>query len=59
VVLTLRDPPTHEKGGRAFSEELGGDFLERLEPERLTRQLIKRLEKLGHKVTLEPREDAA
>jgi transposase len=38
--------------------ELGGDYLERQEPERLTRQLVKRLEKLGHKVTLEPREAA-
>jgi transposase len=35
--------------------ELGADFLERLEPARLTRQLVKRLEALGHKVTLEPR----
>ena len=34
--------------------ELGADFLERLEPERLTRQLVKRLEALGNKVTLEP-----
>jgi transposase len=34
--------------------ELGADFLDRLEPERLTRQLVSRLEKLGHKVTLEP-----
>jgi transposase len=34
--------------------ELGPDFLDRLEPERLTRQLVKRLEALGHKVTLEP-----
>ena len=34
-------------------EELGGDYLDRLEPERLTRQLVKRLEQLGHKVTLE------
>jgi len=33
---------------------LGPDFLERLEPERLTRQLVKRLEALGNKVTLEP-----
>lgn len=33
--------------------ELGADFLDRLEPERLTRQLVKRLESLGHKVTLE------
>jgi transposase len=36
-------------------QELGPDFLDRLEPERLTRQLVQRLEKLGHKVTLEPR----
>ena len=27
--------------------------IEQMEPERLTRQLVKRLEKLGHKVTLE------
>jgi transposase len=33
--------------------DLGPDFLDRLEPERLTRQLVKRLEALGHKVTLE------
>ena len=33
--------------------ELGSDFLERLEPERLTRQLVRRLEKLGHKVVLQ------
>jgi transposase len=35
--------------------ELGGDFLDRLEPERLTRQLVRRLEKMGHRVTLEAR----
>ena len=39
--------------------ELGADFLDRLDPERVTRQLVKRLEQLGHKVTLEPRQDAA
>lgn len=39
--------------------ELGADFLERLDPDRLTRQLVKRLEKLGHRVTLEPQQDAA
>jgi transposase len=42
------------KRGTAYAE-LGADFLERLEPARLTRQLVKRLEALGHKVTLEPR----
>jgi hypothetical protein len=39
--------------------ELGADFLDHLDPDRLTRQLVKRLEKLGHKVTLEPRKEAA
>ena len=33
--------------------ELGGDFLDRLEPERMKRQLVRRLEKMGHRVTLE------
>lgn len=42
------------KKGTPYAE-LGADFLDRQEPERLTRQLVKRLESLGHKVTLEPR----
>jgi len=33
--------------------DLGGDFFDRLEPERLTRYYVKRLECLGHKVTLQ------
>ena len=41
------------KRGTTYAE-LGADFLERLEPERLTRQLVKRLEALGKKVPLEP-----
>jgi transposase len=41
------------KRGTTYAE-LGADFLDRLEPQRLTRQLVKRLEALGHKVTLEP-----
>jgi transposase len=40
-------------------EELGANYLDQLEPERLTRHLVKRLESLGHKVTLEPKQDAA
>jgi transposase len=44
------------KRGTTYTE-LGADYLDRLEPERLTRQLVKRLEKLGHKVTLESRQD--
>jgi transposase len=42
------------KRGTKYTE-LGADFLDRQEPERLTSQLVKRLESLGHKVTLEPR----
>ena len=45
------------KAGAVY-RELGGDFLERLEPDRLTRQLVRRLEKLGHKVTLQPKDAA-
>src|SRR5262245_29473776 len=41
------------KQGTTYAE-LGPDFLDRLEPERVTRQLVKRLQSLGHKVTLEP-----
>jgi hypothetical protein len=38
---------------RTTYAELGGDFFDRLEPERLTRYYVKRLEALGHKVKLE------
>jgi Transposase IS116/IS110/IS902 family len=41
------------KRGTTYAE-LGADLLDRLAPERLVRRLIKRLESLGHKVTLEP-----
>jgi transposase len=34
--------------------ELGGDFFDRLEPERQRRYLVKRLEALGYEVVLEP-----
>jgi transposase len=35
-------------------QELGGDYFERLNPAGLRRYLVKRLERLGHHVTLEP-----
>ena len=35
-------------------QELGAGYLDALASDRLTRQLVRRLEKLGHKVTLEP-----
>jgi hypothetical protein len=34
--------------------ELGPDYFDQLHPQRVTRYLVRRLEKLGHKVTLEP-----
>ena len=39
--------------------ELGADYFDRIEPERLTRYLVKRLESLGHRVILNPQGDAA
>jgi transposase len=39
--------------------ELGADYLDKLQPQRLTNYLVKRLESLGHKVTLTPKEQAA
>lgn len=39
--------------------ELGPDYLDRLQPQRLTTYLVKRLEALGHTVTLTPKEQAA
>jgi transposase len=41
------------KKGTTYAE-LGADFLDRLEPERKTRYYVKRLQALGHTVTLEP-----
>lgn len=35
-------------------QDLGADFLDKLDPQRLTRYHVKRLESLGHRVTLEP-----
>jgi transposase len=34
--------------------ELGGDYYQRRNPERATKRLIAKLQKLGHTVTLEP-----
>ena len=44
---------------RAPYRELGADYYDRLEPERLARQLVRRLEGLGHKVTLAAKETDA
>ena len=42
------------KKGEAY-HELGADYLDKLEPDRRAKQLVRQLEKLGPKVTLEPR----
>src|SRR5262249_11445407 len=39
--------------------ELGADYFDRLDSERLTRTLVRRLERLGHEVVLKPKEPAA
>ena len=40
--------------GEAYQER-GADYLDKLEPDRRTQQLVRQLEKRGHKVTLEPK----
>jgi hypothetical protein len=40
-------------------QELGHDYLDKLQPHRLKRYLVKRLESLGHQVTLEAVDRAA
>jgi transposase len=44
----------HLLKGKTTYRELGADYFDRLDQERLTRGLVRRLERLGHKVTLEP-----
>ena len=39
--------------------DLGSDYFQRANPERATRRLVKQLEALGHRVTLEPMPMAA
>jgi transposase len=49
----------HLLNNRSTYADLGPNFFDRLDPERLTKSLVKRLEKLGHRVKLEPKETAA
>src|SRR5262249_11626093 len=44
---------------RAPYRELGADYYDRLEPDRLARYLVRRLEQLGHKVTLAAKDPEA
>jgi transposase len=49
----------HVLKDRTTYRELGPDYLDRLDAQRQTRNLVRRLERLGHKVTLQPQESAA
>ncbi len=49
----------HVLKDRTTYRELGPDYLEQLDTVRLTRSLVRRLERLGHHVTLQPHEPAA
>jgi transposase len=49
----------HVLKGQVPYRELGPDYLERQDAARRTQQLVRQLERLGHTVTLAPREDAA
>jgi len=40
-------------------QDLGETYFERLDPEQLTRSLVHRLERLGHRVILQPEDNAA
>ena len=51
---TLLGVIDHVLSRRQPYHDLGADYLDRLEPERLTKRLVKRLERLGLKVTVEP-----
>jgi transposase len=44
--------------GTAYAE-LGADYFDRFDTNRLTRSLVRRLERLGHEVVLKPKEPAA
>ena len=42
-----------------LSNDLGGDYFRKRDPERITKRLIAQLEALGHHVQLEPLPQAA
>jgi transposase len=49
----------HVLDGRTEYTELGGNYLDKLKPERLKRHLLNRLESLGYEVTLTPKTKVA
>jgi transposase len=44
---------------RTTYKELGGDYFEKMDANRLTRSLVRRLQRLGHEVVLKPKEPVA
>jgi len=48
----------HLQKNQSNYEDLGGDYFDRIHSDGLKRYLVKRLQQLGHKVTLEPMEAA-
>ena len=49
----------HVLRNRTTYRELGPDYFDKLDTVRLTRSLVRRLERLGHQVTLQPQQPAA
>src|SRR5579864_7246207 len=49
----------HLQKNRCIYQDLGADYFDRINAEGLKRYLVKRLEALGQKVTLEPRNHVA
>jgi len=48
----------HLQKNQSSYDDLGGNYFDRIHSDGLKRYLVKRLEQLGHKVTLEPIEAA-
>ena len=48
----------HLQKNKSNYEDLGGNYFDRIHSDGLKRYLVKRLQQLGHKVTLEPMEAA-
>src|SRR5439155_197010 len=51
-------PGVNETVAWTLVAELGGDYFERQDPQRTTRRLVRRLERLGHHVILQPATEA-
>jgi transposase len=56
---TLLEIAYHVLQGRVPDQERGPDDLDRRQAEQRTQQLVRQRERLGHKVTLAPKDDAA